>query len=957
MNKSKIQKTKTSIYINQMKLSTGIKQRIRKTLGVTPADIRTQAKELGVKLNEVYEIQYYSYREVKLLEKAAVFKAKREAKIAKIREIGTTTIEEFIQIVNNKFNGRDNVAFEIELHSYMNKDIIIEKKFKSLPHFNAWVKQYISAENDYTDSANTDKTIKKNVFARFTYKINEIAGGANESNERAESRVYKGTHYNITIKQKRIQHNNCGPECLIDVLGLDITAKQVRDIIDKPAEILFTLKDMYDVARHFGKRITIHTTATDYIQYGNNILFNNKHYSVIESYELLEKDPEGKFQRGKLFWDIETRKTEDYCMIGTNKSYYILDTILCLYSRPIRDPKYLIWQFTTTDAKSACRQFLDWLIIESRAGRHYFCYAHNGGNFDTYFLMMNFNAEEAGEYEPSLRGSTIISLNFAGHCFKDTCCFLTNSLDNLSKNFKIETPKLKTFIVNGKELTNMQMCFYKPELTFKQFMALEHTEPEFWALYTEYCMVDCISLSQIWEKFEGSYIQIIESFCKAAPHAKNNLLKNCKLNQSCTIGGIALKILEALNKDQYAYKFYLKFLQNADKKTDAEKHDFVMKNFKRGGISHCNKKGKHTKGVKSVDICSQYPASMMHMNIPAGVSTWTTEYNSNKHGFYILKNIEFESELSFKPVCEVFESGVLNWTTHKTIDRLCVDSYMIKYLQQNFGLISFDIEKGLVSDHQVDGQKLFGKYVEVLFNEKAQQDIYKKSDAPEYNPSYRDTIKLFLNAVTGKLVMDKAKYNSLKFTDDTDGTIKNINGVNYAVEVNKNPFNTWVVAGVMIYSYSKRLLFEYINMLPNKSDDVIHVETDSIYFPKNCDASLNKGLENYSGEYPCAFGDALGNIKIEKDTNDVCYFLGKKTYYIAGNCIYKGIPSKTISEDGTTIKNLSLNMYERVYNHRQGDAPIVIKYSTMVKTLFGKTSVTQHWQTRTLNSSYDYSEF
>jgi len=956
MDKSKSQNN-SSININQMKLSTGIKRRIRQTLDVTPADIRAQAKELGVKLDEVYEIQYYSYKEVKALQKAAVFKAKREAKLAKIREIGTITIDEFIQIVNNKFNGRDNVAFEIELHSYMNKDIIIEKKFKSLPHFNAWAKQYTSAENDYTDSANTDKTVNKNVFARFTYKINEIAGGANESNERAESKTIKGVHYNITIKQKRIRDNNCGPECLIDVLGLGISVKKVREIAGVPACEMFTSTDMYNIARHFGKKITIHTTATDYIKDGNNILINNKHYSVIESYELREKDPEGKTQRGILFWDIETRKTEDYCMVGTTKSYYIKDTILCVYYKRIRSNVFEKLTFITSDIKSACRQFLDWLIIESRADRHYFCYAHNGGNFDVYFLMMNFDKEEAGQYEPSLRGSTIINLDFAGHCFKDTCCFLTNSLKNLSNNFKIDVPKLTSFNVNGKELTNEQMCFYKPELTFQQFMNLENIEPEFWKLYNDYCMVDCIALSQIWEKFEISYNTVIEKYCEAAPYAKNNLLKNCKLRQSCTIGGISLKILEALNKDQYAYKFYLKFLQGDDKKVDVEKHDFVMKNFKRGGISHCNKKGKHTNGVKSVDICSQYPASMMHMSIPAGVSAWTKSYDSNKHGFYILKNIEFESELSFKPVCEVFESGVLNWTTKKTIDRLCVDSYMIKYLQQNFGLVSFDVEKGLVSDHQVDGSKIFGKYVSVLFEQKAQQDKYKENKSPEYNPSYRDTIKLFLNSVTGKLVMDKAKYNSLKFTDDNDGTIKVINGVNYSVEVNKNPFNTWVVAGVMIYSYSKRLLFEYINMLPNKSDDVIHVETDSIYFPKNCDASLNKGLENYSGEYPCAFGNALGNIKIEKDTNDVCYFLGKKTYYIAGNCIYKGIPSKTISEDGTVIKNLNIGMYECVYNHKLGDEPITIKYSTLVRTLFGKTKVSQHWQTRTLNSSYDYSEF
>jgi hypothetical protein len=36
-----------------------------------------------------------------------------------------------------------------------------------------------------------------------------------------------------------------------------------------------------------------------------------------------------------------------------------------------------------------------------------------------------------------------------------------------------------------------------------------------------------------------------------------------------------------------------------------------VNNGKRGGISHGNKKGNHTNGVVSVDITSQYPASMI----------------------------------------------------------------------------------------------------------------------------------------------------------------------------------------------------------------------------------------------------------------------------------------------------------------------------------------------------------
>jgi hypothetical protein len=38
----------------------------------------------------------------------------------------------------------------------------------------------------------------------------------------------------------------------------------------------------------------------------------------------------------------------------------------------------------------------------------------------------------------------------------------------------------------------------------------------------------------------------------------------------------------------------------------------------------------------------------------------------------------------------------------------------------------------------------------------------------------------------------------------------------------------------MVYSYSKRLLFEYVKNLPNNSDDVIQIETDGIYVDGRC---------------------------------------------------------------------------------------------------------------------------
>jgi hypothetical protein len=232
---------------------------------------------------------------------------------------------------------------------------------------------------------------------------------------------------------------------------------------------------------------------------------------------------------------------------------------------------------------------------------------------------------------------------------------------------------------------------------------------------------------------------------------------------SCTIGGHAQKILNTLQEKSYYFKNDLKFIND-----DIEKHDHLMKNFKRGGISHCGQKGKHNKGVMSIDICSQYPAAMKHMEIPSGNSEWTKEYDVTKYGYYLIKNVAFDKTKTydFKPVCLAVKSDSFNWKTGSTIEDLYITSYDIICLKANYGHVSFDVVEGLVSNYSVESTKIFGVYVDSLFQEKAKQDAYKSTDDILYNPAYRETIELYLNAVTRKLVMDRAKYNSVEFVND-----------------------------------------------------------------------------------------------------------------------------------------------------------------------------------------------
>ena len=320
-------------------------------------------------------------------------------------------------------------------------------------------------------------------------------------------------------------------------------------------------------------------------------------------------------------------------MVGNTKSYYQKDTICKVAYRQIRTTKVRYKTFITNDEKSSARQFLDWLHWERIHNRIYTCVAHNGARFDFFYLIKEFTEKEQLHSPPQLRGTSVISMTYQRHVFKDTCCFMTNSLENLCKSFRIEQPKLKEFHYNGKKLSNMELCFYKPELTFAQFMQLRKTEPEFWNLYEKYCESDVTSLFELWSKFNKETMELVKA---VSPF----LARVCTTGSCSTIGSFAMSLQRNLRKeDRYnIMKKYKRFVfkkdyngnKPDDDNVDPEKYDFICK-LKRGGISHCHQMGKHNESVCSFDICSQYPAAMINMIVPSGTSSWTNVYDYCEH--------------------------------------------------------------------------------------------------------------------------------------------------------------------------------------------------------------------------------------------------------------------------------------------------------------------------------------
>jgi len=150
--------------------------------------------------------------------------------------------------------------------------------------------------------------------------------------------------------------------------------------------------------------------------------------------------------------------------------------------------------------------------------------------------------------------------------------------------------------------------------------------------------------------------------------------------------------------------------------------------------------------------------------------------------------------------------------------------------------------------------------------------------------------------------------------------MKKLNGIGIAKQFNNNKYNDWIIAGIMVYSYSKRLLFEYIRCLLDDRNSVVHIETDGVYFVTRDKKKLEENIKNYVGNFvSIKNGEDLGNVKIEKSTKEGqdVYFLGKKFYCITdtkeNTYKVKGIPKSTIDDEGNKIQLVDVSLYKTLY--------------------------------------------
>lgn len=618
----------------------------------------------------------------------------------------------------------------------------------------------------------------------------------------------------------------------------------------------------------------------------------------IKEEEDIEDDVTGtykrKTKRGIMMYDIETREATNITRIVGSRSWHPqVPTILCVaYQTLIRDgaigPDYtggvMHKRFESVPAPrvipqlspiilSCVDQFLRWLLDMSSLGLNFNIYAHNGGGFDHRFLLDAMTAVQVQQAQLLLRGHTIVKMEYSTHIFRDTCLILQAPLDMLCSSFGVDVSKQTSFTLHGQTISNTQLCFYKPEISIAEFLKLSVTDKEFWDLYVSYCDKDCHSLLLVWRKFCTAYKEIVISI-------DPNLLCKCAASTSTTVGSMAMKLFTEAAKIKSPHAFSL--LELTHEGAHGAAINVELRKYVRGGISHCNGSRAVYDGVTGYDITSQYPAALMDADIPVGkaeiLDSDDYELDLTQPGFYQVINAVWSQNCpKFLPVTrddtstsnyEPRETS-LNWAENPTSFRASFSK--LQMLVRLGWLVSYDLRSGVVFQTTVKGSLIFGDTVNALYAEKRRQDIFKSSNDPNFNPVLRFTVKLLLNAFTGKLVENTGKYRNLTSPGD-DSQPQAFIGRGQFVYSNAGRINTLLTAGLCVYEQSKIILFErYVTKLPGGPDVVYAVETDGFYVPSSVVLKFESEITQFLNT------GKLGSLVREKQT-EAGLFLGKKAY-------------------------------------------------------------------------------
>jgi hypothetical protein len=567
--------------------------------------------------------------------------------------------------------------------------------------------------------------------------------------------------------------------------------------------------------------------------------------------------------------NVESISTIDPCKELTNKFLTLdletrtIDGILSPYCVGIFDgdkkSSFYLSDFKTPDVMM--KAAIGYLIKAKYSGWN--IYIHNGSSFDLIFLLRIITQLNI-KIEPLIKDGKFINIKlswgryidkktnkvkFRYHInFRDSFLILPSSLRKLAKSFAVENKGHFPYLFVNDPSISLQYEGLTPD--FKLFEGLDKKEydsllSEKWSLRNEtikYCLLDCVVLYQIIDKF-------------------NNLIFtkwHLNVHRFPTLSSLAFGIFRA----HYLGDHYIP-------KLGGSIYDFIKQSYTGGRVDVFKPQGND---LYYYDVNSLYPTVYSSQAMPVGKPEYfkgnILDYIPDAFGFFRC-NITAPSNLNIP----ILQTHVETSAGKRTVAPLGSWSDVL-FSEEMHLAINYGYKIEVLEGYTFDKTVVFDKYAEDLF-------AIKSSHSPS-DPMYLIS-KLLLNSLYGRFGMSLdleeheiidnrklARYIGLtkehmpEIIDLNNGKsiISKITNKGYERDCDTASMNVSIGIASAITAYARIHMSTY---LQNPNYNVYYSDTDSIVTDKPIDSKH--------------IGKELGQMKLEYKISKAV-FLAPKVYGI-----------------------------------------------------------------------------
>ena len=464
-------------------------------------------------------------------------------------------------------------------------------------------------------------------------------------------------------------------------------------------------------------------------------------------------------------------------------------------------------------------RFIDW-FLENSMNKMFVFIGFNNTNFDNFLMLEDFlkyrqthSDREISVGDVFYNGSQLLNFRINGtHNFFDIRKHLVGSLKANCKAFKIESCAKKDFNHN-----------YAQELYDDGKLIDYITGNDELKTYNEY---DVLATAVLYRR----YVNALATIPATEKYSR-------ELHSIKTIGSLVYKVFGD-NKQKLGFKL---------PKLEFNQYDDLQKSKIAGRVEMFNGVQKVNERLVSTDVCSLYPFVMSVLNVYYPTGDKLIEVDSYKGddeiGFYYcdidqsaLKHLDLPNIYAKKNKIEN------DWGYEGKLENYLISNVMIGLLRKfNCDVV---VKKGFIFPSKLKSCEMFGFLLDFM-KAKNEQDTLKQNDDPAYNPALRETLKLLMNSLSGKVIegLHTEKTIDIESAYEFLEVQKKATSINFINAIGGKMFLTYeidaesicakqqrpIYLGVLIYDYAKRYMYEMSYSKIGKSR-LLYTDTDASKF-------------------------------------------------------------------------------------------------------------------------------